>query len=313
VLEEKKGSSAEINLLLGSMLEKAGFQVKPVLLSTRDHGFVREAVPISSQFNYVVCMVKLEDKIVLLDATDAFLPTGVLPERCLNGSGFVVSADGAFSWVPLKAPIKSRKYCNVDLALNAAGELKGKVNLEQSGYYARTGRKKFLAKGEGDYVKEMIDNRSWVVAKSEFANAKEVSQGFKEVYDVVINDHAVATDGILYVNPFVALQEKENPFKLEKRLYPVDYGSPLENLYMCKISVPDGYTVDELPKSIVIKLPNNSARYVYNVVQSGNTIALTSNLQINNSLFTQEEYPHLREFYSQLVAKQAEQIVFKKK
>jgi Transglutaminase-like superfamily len=313
ILDEKKGSSADINLLLGSMLEKAGFDVSPVLLSTRDHGFVRETVPISSQFNYVVCLVRLNEKMVLLDATDKLLPTGTLPERCLNGNGFVVAKDGAFTWVPLKSPAKSRKYYSADLVAGSSGELRGKFSVDQSGYYAQLGRKKFLAKGEGEYVKEMIENRSWVVEKSEFKNAKEISEGFKESYDVVISDHATATDGLIYINPFIDLQEKENPFKLEKREYPVDYGSPLEKLYMCKISIPDGYTVDELPKSVMLKLPENSARYVYNVTQNGNTISLTSNLQINKSLFTQDEYPHLREFYTQLVAKQAEQIVLKKK
>jgi hypothetical protein len=313
VLDEKKGSSADINLLLGSMLEKAGFNVFPVLLSTRDHGFVREAVPISSQFNYVVCLVKLNDKSVLLDATDKFLPTGTLPERCLNGNGFVVSADGAQGWIPLKSPSKSRRFYNVELSVQPSGELRGKVNIDQSGYYAQSGRKKFLAKGEGDYVKDLVDNRSWVVEKSEFKNAKEIAEGFKETHDVVINEHAVATDGIIYINPFIALQEKENPFKLEKREYPVDYGSPMEKMYMCKLTIPDGYTVDEMPKSLVIKLPDNSARYIYNLVQVGNSLSLTSHLQINNSLFTQDEYPNLREFYTQLVAKQAEQIVLKKK
>lgn len=313
VLEEKKGSSSDINFLLGSMLEKAGFKVSPVLLSTRDHGFVRQNVPISSQFNYVVCLVKWEDKSVLLDATDKFLPTGTLPERCLNGSGFVIAADGAYAWVPLKATNKSRKYYNVELAVHPSGELRGKVNIDQSGYYAQSGRKKYLSKGEGDYVKELVDNRSWVVEKSEFKNAKDVGEGFKEIHDVVINEHAVATDGIIYINPFVALQEKENPFKLEKREYPVDYGSPSEKMYMCKLTIPEGYAIDEMPKSLVIKLPNNAARYTYNMVVVGNAVALTSHLQINNSLFTQEEYPNLREFYTQLVAKQAEQIVLKKK
>ena len=42
VLEDKKGSSSEINLLLASMLEKLDFNVNAVLVSTRDHGFVRQ-------------------------------------------------------------------------------------------------------------------------------------------------------------------------------------------------------------------------------------------------------------------------------
>ena len=100
---------------------------------------------------------------------------------------------------------------------------------------------------------------------------------------------------------------------MEKREYPVDYGSPSERIYICKISIPEGYVVDELPKSVIVKMANNSAKYMYNVTQTGNAISLTSNLQINSSLFSQEEYPHLREFYTQLVAKQAEQIVLRKK
>jgi hypothetical protein len=313
VVEENKGSSAELNLLLGSMLEKAGFSVSPVLLSTRDHGFVRESVPASSQFNYVVCLVKLNEQFMLLDATDKFLPTGTLPERCLNGSGFVVSQEGAYSWVPLKPPSKSRRYYNVDLAVDPSGELHGKVDIDQSGYFGQSVRKKFHAKGEKEYVKDLIDNRSWVVEKSEFKNVREIGEAFKESHKVVINDHVVATDGIIYINPFIALQEKENPFKMEKREYPVDYGSPSEKIYICKISIPEGYVIDELPKSVVVKLTNNAAKYMYNVTQTGNSISLSSNLQINSSLFSQDEYANLREFYAQLVAKQAEQIVLKKK
>jgi len=42
-------------------------------------------------------------------------------------------------------------------------------------------------------------------------------------------------------------------------------------------------------------------------------LSITSSLNINRSLFSQVEYPNLREFYNVMVAKQAEQIVLKKK
>ena len=82
---------------------------------------------------------------------------------------------------------------------------------------------------------------------------------------------------------------------------------------MCKITIPEGYTVDELPQSKVLMLPGNAGKYVYNVANTGNSITLLSNFQINKSLFLQTEYPNLREFYNQVIAKQAEQIVLKKK
>ncbi len=294
------------------MLEKAGFNVAPVLISTRDHGFIREAIPVSSQFNYVLCMVTLGDKMILLDATDKLLTTGVLPERCLNGKGFVVS-DKGFKWIPLKSSVKSRTLYSADLALSPEGELKGKLQIDRSGYFAQRDRKKYITKGEGDYVKDFIAGRPWTVAKSQFVNTREISEAFKEIHEVVINDHIVASESILYINPFVEMQETENPFKSEKREYPVDFGSPHETIYMCKIQIPPGYIIDEIPQSQILKLPDNAAKYTYSITQMGSTLSFTSNLQINNSLFTQEEYPNLREFYNQIVAKQAEQIVLKKK
>jgi hypothetical protein len=82
---------------------------------------------------------------------------------------------------------------------------------------------------------------------------------------------------------------------------------------MSKIKVPNGFGVDELPKGKVFMLPGNAARFTFNVTQTGDLINVVSVLQINKSLFTQDEYPDLREFYTQVVAKQAEQIVLKKK
>lgn len=313
IMEEKKGSSADINLLLGSMLDKAGFEVSPVLISTRDHGFVRESNAISSQFNYVICLVKINDKSIMLDATDDLLPTGILPQRCLNGRGLVVSGAGAFSWAPLKANGRSLTYYNADLALSPEGELKGLVKVDRSGYFAQMGRKKYLAKGETDYVKDLIGNRPWTISKSEFTNSKEIAEPFRESHQVVINDHATATDALIYLNPFVILREEQNPFKLETRQYPVDFGSPREDLYVCRLKIPDGYQVDELPQNRLLKLPDNAAKYTYSLSQNGDIITFTSSFQINNSLFLQADYPHLREFYNQVISKQAEQIVLKKK
>lgn len=106
-----------------------------------------------------------------------------------------------------------------------------------------------------------------------------------------------------------------NPYKAESRVYPVDYASLVEQIYMCRIKVPSGYIVEEAPQSKILTLPGNTARYLYNVSSApqGDWITITSSFQINKNIFVQEDYPNLREFYNQVVAKQAEQIVLKKK
>jgi len=312
VLDEKKGNSAEINLLLASMLEKASINVFPVLLSTRDHGFIREATPISSQFNYVVCLAAIGDKTFLLDATEKLLPAGMLPERCLNGNGFVVSK-GGFRWTPLQTKTKSRIVVNADLTLTPEANLVGKLQIDRSGYDALAGRKKYFSKDEADYVKDFIGTRSWEISKSEIGNAKEIHQPMKEVYDLTVSEHITAAGNVFYLNPLLLYRIDENPLKLENREYPVDFSSPFERIVICRITLPEGFQVDELPKQKIITLLNNSGRYTYSVTQSGNVLSVVSNFQINQSIFVPQEYAHLREFYNQVVAKQAEQIVLKKK
>ena len=312
VIESKKGSSAEINILLASMIEKTGLTARPVLVSTRDHGFVREMIPISSQFNYVICSVYLGDKLVLLDATSRMLPFGVIPERCLNGLGFMAGPD-KFQWVKLQPVVKSRTMYSADVALAPTGEINATLKVDKTGYHSAYARNQYLKKGEADYVKDFTGPRLWNVSKSEFANVKEIHMPFKETHQFTVGEQATITENTIYFNPFIIGREDENPFKTEKREYPVDFGNTFEELYMVKIAVPEGYAVEELPASKVVALPENAARYSYSFVQNGNVINLTSSLLINRALFSQDQYTNLREFYNQVIAKQAEQVVLKKK
>lgn len=309
VFEKKKGTVGDINIALASMLTRAGFDVDMILLSTRDHGFIRKQYPMSKQFNYAVCRVLVEDRFILLDATEKFIPIDVLPERCLNGEGFIVSKKNR-GWISLSPKIKARSTVTAELAVSQTGDLNGKITYQKEGYDALSLRKTLQSKGKEDYVKSK--NKNWLIENTSFENIEAIDKAVVESHTISLSDHVSSGGNNFYINPFIESQLLENPFKLEKRQYPVDYGSLQDKTYMCKIIVPDGYVIDELPKSKVMALPNNTARYLYNVNVMGNTINITSSFQINRTLFVQDEYPNLREFYAQVVAKQAEQIVLKK-
>lgn len=311
-LDEKKGNSAEVNILLACLLEKADIKVSPVLLSTRNHGFVRETMPVSSQFNYVICLAKIGNKSFLLDATDKFLPIGMLPERCLNGKGFVVSKEG-FQWINLEVSTKTRRTISADLNLSVAGELTGKIKIDRTGYTSVDARKSYFSKGEKEYISDLAKGKPWTITKSEFENTDNISLPFKEKHELTIAEHISEAGNTIYLNPFVLSRITENPFKTQERKYPVDFGYGFDETYLMKITIPDGYMIDELPKSKALSMPGNAGRYSYNLVQVGNALSITSSFSINRGLVSQEEYPNLREFYSQVVAKQAEQIVLKKK
>jgi hypothetical protein len=312
IIEVKKGTSGDINLLLASMLEKADFQVDLILLSTRSHGFIRKEYPMRRQFNYVICAVHLPDKTILMDATSKNLPFNVLPERCLNGEGLIISKIN-FGWQKLETKVKAKTVTSADLVLAPDGTLTGKLIFSRDGYDAASMRSAYKSKGEETYVKEFLANKTWEVSKSEFENIKETEMPTKETHEVSISDHASVAGDVIYINPFVHLNFTANPFTAVERIFPVDYGTNTEETYMCKLVIPDGFEVDELPASKVFMLPGNAARFFYNTVRSGNLITITKSFQINKSLFLQDEYPNLKEFYNQILAKQSEQIVLKKK
>jgi hypothetical protein len=312
VVEKKKGTVGDVNLLFGSMLQKAGFTVDMVLLSTRDHGFIREAYPMRRQFNYVICQLRMDGKTLLLDATEKYLPYDILPSRCLNGKGLVISATNS-TWVDITTKGKARTVVSADLALDGSGELKGKLQYNRDGYDAQQARASYFDKGEEKYVKDFLSARSWNVAKTEFTDMKDLTKQAREVHELSIAEHTNVAGDIIYINPFVATQMVENPFNAEARKYPINFGMAVEKTYMCKITLPEGYQIDEIPQNKLIALPGGAGRYTYNISQMGNVVNLTSTFIITRVLFGQDEYKPLREFYGQVVAKQAEQIVLKKK
>jgi hypothetical protein len=76
--------------------------------------------------------------------------------------------------------------------------------------------KHFSAKGEQEYVKDFIAGKSWTVEKSAFQNVKEIDQSLVMEHQVNAQEQATVAGDMMYINPFVDLQVKENLFKLEK-------------------------------------------------------------------------------------------------
>jgi hypothetical protein len=309
VLEEKKGSSSEINILMIAMMKRAEVEAYPVLLSTRKHGVIRQFTPHDAQFNDVVCAIKIDGKFKLLDGTIKGLPYNALPERCLNGEGLLVR-EGGGDWIPLVSS-KARTTYTATLKVKADGELNGSLAIARDGLHGGDMRHDFTALGQTKYVSAAFEGKGWEISKSEFVNMDQTASPAQEVHQVIIRDHVQANGDVMYINPYITGIE-ENKFKSEKREYPVDIPTPFDHFYTTRIELPEGYKVEELPANKVFVLPDNGGKFLYSATQLGNVINFTSQLSITKNLITPDKYMNLREFYAMVVAKQAEQIVLKK-
>jgi len=309
----KKGTAADINLTMAAMLYHADVKIEMVLLSSRDNGFVRVDYPTARQFNYAICRAYVDTTAYLLDATEKYLPWHVLPQRCLNGVALAISGE-RYDWIDVESKVKDRTVATADLVLNDHGQLQGTLTYSRSGYAALEMRNDILKKGKERYVEDFIKSQaSWNILKTEFQNLDDIEKSAIESHEISIQEHGVKSDQLIYIDPFIILKEDENPFKPEKRQFPIDFGVKNEKVYITNITLPDGYIVDEIPQPKVTTLPGKKGRFSYTVSQAGNRLTVLSSVQINERIFMEDEYPALREFYNRIVAKQSEQIVLKKK
>jgi hypothetical protein len=314
VFKNKKGTAADINLALASMLQKAGIQVEMVLLSTRGNGFTQPEFPTLRQFNYTICLAYLDTVQIFLDATEKYLPWNVLPERCQNGEGLVIS-DAMSRWVQVASEVKARTAVTADLILNDQGDLQGKLTYQWDGYAAYEKRSDIQKTGKEAYLQDLQKERSWKISDTEFQNLdeNELDKPAGAVHEISVEHHSTLAGDYIYVDPFITFKEEENPFKADTRKFPIDFGVRSERIYISHIAIPDGYMVEEVPETKRMILPDNGGRFTYSVSQVGNRISVISNIQINNRVFLPDQYPHLRALFDRIVAKQAEPIVLKKK
>lgn len=313
IFKRKSGTAADLNFTLAAILRKAGFEVDMVLLKTRGNGFIKLDLPTVQQFDYVICLTYADSVGILLDATEKYLPWNILPERCLNGKGFIVSKD-KLGWIEIQPTIKSKTAVNSDVIVNNLGTISGSIKIEREGYDAFHHRLAFNKMGEESYLTELKKDKNWNLVTSEFDNMENTENSTKEIHEISYDGHATTSANFIYLSPFIKHQlEEENPFKSDRREYPVSFVTINEKVYLSTIAIPSDFIVVEVPKEKIMVLPNNAAKFTFSVTSVGEKIQVVSNIQINQTLFTKEEYPDLKELYNRIIAKHAEQIILKRK
>ena len=110
----------------------------------------------------------------------------------------------------------------------------------------------------------------------------------------------------------LAKAQKINPFKSADRKYPVEMPYKMSEIYVLNMEIPKGYKVDEIPKSVRVKLNENEGIFEYIVNASADRIMLQSKIDIKKTNFEVEDYQTLRDFFGHIAKKHSEQIVFKK-
>jgi len=312
VFKKKEGNVAELNLLLTAMLRKAGLNADPMILSTREHGLADPNYPLVAEYNYVICVAYLNDKMVKLDASEHHIGFDQLPADCYNGWGHVVNSEKPFPIFLSPDSLHESSTASVIIINDDKGKWSGTF-------------KKNLGKVESQQIREEIGSISMKEYGKKIISANESDLSIDNIqtdslmrfdYPLTVRyDFMVKQSGgedILYFNPLLNEGYKNNPFKSMNRHYPVEMPYLIDETYILNMEIPTGYQIDEVPKSARVAYNENEGMFEYLIQKGESNIQMRVRLKLNKTFFPTDEYGTLRDFFAFVVKKENEQIVFKK-
>ncbi|WP_299255757.1 transglutaminase [uncultured Aquimarina sp.] len=310
--KETTGNTAEINLMLTSMLNYAKIDANPVIASTGDR--LISLFPTLNGFNYVLTRVKLADgSVFYLDATDKYGVPNVLPNRIIRGMGRVIAKNGTSQMVTFRPVKPSANIYQMQCQIDDQGVVKGKVSINHRDYLAHNFRVANAAKDDDSRAKR-FEKKYGITELDEYTikGVKEYGKGVNERFSFTIEDQIEAIDDEIFFSPLLFLRDKENVFKSDERQYPIDFGYGFSNKYMINLKIPEGYEVVEYPKTSAFKLPEDMGQFSFRSNVSNGVIQVVVDETIKSPVIPADYYPAIKEFYNQVILKENEQVVLKK-
>lgn len=311
-LKDGLGSSADINFLLINALKAAGFEAYPVVLSTRSNGRLPMANPSATALNYVITALKIDTAFYFTDASAKYGDWNILPPKCMVPQARIMVNETRASWVDLTKVSSGFFIINNIMEFTDSGLL-CKVTGIDRGNSAYSFRSNYYAqKNEAEYIEKIESQLSAEIENFKVTGADNPDEDVKVEF-VLKKDIAGLGDEYIYFSPIVFKPFSENPFKNETRKFPVNFDYPEIYRQIINIHIPEGYVVEELPKSEKIVFgDNDDLSFTYRIANDPQKVSLQYVFQTNNLLILPTEYEALKDFFSKIVMKNSEQIVLKK-
>lgn len=306
--EERRGNSADINLLLIALLQEAGIEVDPVILSTRDHGKVRPDYAFLHYFNYVVPLVKLENTSFLTDGTEHDLAYNRIPPRCINDMGLQVIKNNK-RWVSLYNEYPSTFNVNINITPKPETDVANVTAVSQSMEYSSYMMRSTYSNNEGKIKNEFKQYGFDRIDEVRVLNEDNPTKP----YVLSLKGEAPLTEGsnMMFIKPLLAFPLGENLLKQSMRTYPVDFTYRTTNSYTSYVAVPAGYEVLSMPQNFTID--DNILRFKIESSVSDGQISVKAEYEFKKAVYMPNQYELLKADMDQLIKHINEEVILQKK
>jgi Domain of Unknown Function with PDB structure (DUF3857) len=327
VLEERKGNSAEINLLLIALLKEAQLDAAPLAMSTQSNGFLIKTLPDARRLNQVLCSVLIGERPFLLDATDFLRGYNLLDAEDINAEGWRVDKTN-FGWQEIPHNV-SKQFTIAKMQLNNNGNLEGAISYHQTDYIALRKRREIYEKQLESKLQLVFEKKmkDVVVQQMAFLNLTDFDKPLIANYKFLTLDFVEKKKDTLVLQPMMMEQIKAHPFYEDSISEPIQLLYPEDNTYVLTLDIPKDYEVVSFPEAVDVSFNRQLSQFLLNEGKDPRVCRfvykveskLESQLRLSCliKIFRNEVYPHeyldFKAFYENLVKKQSEKIILRKK
>lgn len=304
------GSSAETNLALLNLLQKAGIPAQPLLVSTRENGRINTEFPSPGQLNGLDVFVRDNAEYYVMDASLKYQSPFVPPYNILNREALLLS-DEDVEWVTItdNRPLL-KSLVNVTALFTDSGYIQGSAYNIFYDYYKSMMLDSTSEDDKKNYFNKKPDGLKML--STTFENTQNDNQPL--IQKLEFDYTGPNTGNYYFINPQFLMTTNSNPFVQTTRHTDIDLGSRQELILKINLEFPDSlYSVDFIPSNILVRAPDSSFMYRRIVTQEKGRVSYYQSFEINYPIFYKEDYPGVKEFFDRVYALMAEEIVLKKK
>lgn len=320
VFAHRYGDCKDKATLMSTMLREAGIESYYVVINS-ERGSVTPEMPADSNgFDHVILAIQLGSdvpanslgpvithaklgRLLFFDPTDELTPFGQISGALQANYGLLVTPDGGeMTEIPQQPSVMNSIRRSAKLTLDTSGTLRGDVEETRMGDRAWSQRWALrTVTNDKDRIKPIESIlagslSNFGIMKAVVVNLSQPDQPFGFRYTFQADRYAKNAGGMLLVRPRVIGEKARGILETkEPRQFAVEFEGPVLDTDSFEITVPAGYTIDELPPPVDADF--GFASYHSKSEFKGNVLTYSRSFEIKQLSVPVSKAPELRKFY----------------
>ena len=333
IFNHKYGDCKDKATVLSAMLAQIGVKSYYIVVNDERGNVVKSTPAYAGAFNHMILAISLPEAsyakpmpamfehpklghLLIFDPTNDLVPFGQIPYYEQDNYGLLVGEQGGeLIHLPLSDPESNGLVRSAKLKLLPDGSLQGEVEEVRTGFHAMLQREYLQNESDKDR-KKVIEHflgrsvASFQVDSFDVVNAETIDKDLIVRYKFTADHYAKNAGGLMLVRPRVVGEWAGGWDPNKPRHYAYEFLGPYLSSDNVEITLPEGFTVDELPDPAKAAFP--FGEYTSKTEWAGNTLKYTRSYKVAATEVPFEKIDELKKLFSQINMDEKNMAVLKR-